>query len=83
MGKLVVFIIIFLLIGAFFIISQQNLDIKKKVDQQTFFKSFSSWLGQLGNNTIHLTASAVKLEWLPEKNSTGTENNSNNSTNPK
>ena len=80
MGKLLFFIIVFLLIGSFFVISQQNLDIKNKTDQQTFLKSFGSWLGQVGKNMVQVSSYAVKMAWLPEKNSTEILKNATNST---
>jgi len=70
MSKLLVFAVVFLLIGAFFIVSQQKLDLKEKQGQVTFLKSFGNWIGNIGKNTLKITANIIKLDWLPDTNST-------------
>ena len=83
MSKLLVFAVVFLLIGAFFIISQQKLDLKEKQGQAAFLKSFGNWIGNMGKNTLTITANIIKLDWLPDTNSTAnsTAKNLTNSTN--
>jgi hypothetical protein len=83
MSKILVFAVVFLLIGAFFIVSQQKLDLKEKQGQVTFLKSFGNWIGDIGKNTLTITANIIKLDWLPDTNSTvnSTAKNLTNSTN--
>jgi len=70
MRKLLIYIIIFLLIGAYIIQTAYNLDIKDKQDQKTFFKIFSGWMAKLYDNLKQITAMIINQEWVPETNKT-------------
>ena len=62
-------VIIFLLVGAFMIIKQNNLDVKENSeDRVSFAKKFSGWLFNIGKNIKDLTGEATKQEWLPKEN---------------
>jgi len=69
MGKILIGVIIFLVIGAFLIIKQNNLDLKEdSEDRVSFAKKFSGWLFNVGKNVKDLTGEATKQEWLPQEN---------------
>lgn len=69
MGKIMWIIIAFLIVGAFMIIKQNNLDVKNDPgDRVSFAKKFSGWIFNVGKNIKELTGEATKQEWLPSEN---------------
>ena len=44
-----------------------NLNLKRPEHRRTFFGKFSVWLIQVGRNTIKTVGYALKLDWLPDK----------------
>lgn len=69
MKKITIAIILFLLVGAFMIIKQNNLDLKEdSEDRISFAKKFSGWIFNIGKNIKELTGEATKQEWLPKEN---------------
>lgn len=58
-------VVIFLLIGAFFIISQNNLSMLEKENTLKFLSFYKSWLITTIGNAGSLTGHIIKLEWLP------------------
>jgi len=65
--KVFMFILIFLFIGAFFIISNENLKLNDKEDLNMFFKMYSGWFDQLLGNSKTAAGYVVKMEWLPDE----------------
>ncbi len=65
--KILLFILIFLLFGAFFIISENNLRLNSGDNLQEFFKLYISWIEGLIENTSSITGNVIKTQWLPEK----------------
>jgi hypothetical protein len=63
--KLLVFILILLLIGAFFIISQNNLALSQEGNLNKFVSLYGSWLVSTMKNIGSLSGYMVKMEWLP------------------
>ena len=59
------FTIKFLLIGVFFIISNNNLALSDVEDRQAFFEESGRWLKNVGLNIGEITTFVVKVEWLP------------------
>jgi len=57
--------VIFLLLGAFFIITNENIHLKNKSEINTFAKLYYNWFVKLGGNAKTLTAYVAKLEWMP------------------
>ena len=72
--KITIFVVMFLFIGAFFIVSQEKLALKNKENLSTFYSSYIAWLDSIFNNAKTATGYIIKLEWLP--NSTDTEDSS-------
>ncbi len=64
--KLLMLIVIFFLIGAFFIISQENLHISDSTELNKFNTAYVSWLEDLSENFKQVTGYVVKMDWLPE-----------------
>ena len=69
MKKVTIAVILFLLIGSFIIIKQNNLDVKEdSKDRISFVKKFTGWLFNIGKNIKDLTGQATQQEWLPKEN---------------
>jgi len=69
MKKLTIAILVFLLIGAYLIVKQNDLDLKsEQEDRVSFAKKFSGWVFNIGKNIKDLTGQATQQEWLPKEN---------------
>ena len=66
MKKLIILFIILLIIGAYLIKTNQNLDFENQQDQKTFLKLFTQWVSELFNNAKEVTSLVIKQDWLPE-----------------
>ncbi len=66
--KISILIVMFFLIGAFFIISNNNLKFTKAADRQQISNLYKAWLGSVAENTIGSVGYVTKMDWLPEKN---------------
>jgi len=64
--KIIVFIIMFLLVGATFIISENNLALKDAENRKKFGAMYMTWFDQLFENSKNLVGYVVRLDWLPE-----------------
>ncbi len=64
--KLFIFLIMFLFIGAFFIISQNNLALGNEGAFKSFVSLYENWLDRVYQNTLGISAYVAKLEWMPE-----------------
>ena len=64
--KIVLFIIIFFLLTAFFIISENKLALKEERKRGEFKQLYSDWLNKTLENFKSVTAHLVKLDWLPD-----------------
>jgi hypothetical protein len=60
-------IIIFLMIGALFIISTNNLALKDSGNFSKFIGMYVSWLGKVFENTKGISSNVIKMDWLPGK----------------
>ncbi|TKJ17856.1 hypothetical protein CEE44_05035 [Candidatus Woesearchaeota archaeon B3_Woes] len=75
MGKIILIVIIFLVIGGYLIKTNLNADFDESGDRVNFIKEFARWVFQLGKSTKNTVGYAVSQEWLPETNKTNiTEN---------
>mgnify|MGYP000552706382 CR=1 FL=1 len=63
--KLLMILAIFLLLGAFFIITNENINLKNPNEINNFAKLYYSWFIKLGGNAKTLTSYVAKLEWMP------------------
>lgn len=63
--KILMFIILFLLIGAFFIISNENIRLNNEENINLFFNLYGYWIDRLIDNTQNMGGYVIKMEWLP------------------
>lgn len=68
--KILMIVIMFFVIGALFIISENNLYMGKAEDSGKFSKLYSAWLDNIFSNIKSVTGYVINLDWLP-KNETG------------
>ena len=61
-----VFIVFFLLFGAFFIISENSIKLNNQESIKEFFDEYNEWLVKLTDNTKTVSGYVLKMEWLPE-----------------
>lgn len=65
--RILIFIIFFLLLGAFFIISENRLVLSEKDSYKTFLYLYLDWVKNIASNFKEITGEVVRLEWLPKK----------------
>ena len=61
------FLIMFLLIGGFFIISNEKIKLDSRENIDYFFKLYSKWIDKLVGNSKTVSGYVVKMEWLPNE----------------
>ena len=59
------FLIMFLLIGAFFIIANENIRLNNSENVDLFFSQYGEWIDSLFGNGKVVVGYVVKMEWLP------------------
>ncbi|MEK6820287.1 MAG: hypothetical protein AABX71_01100 [Nanoarchaeota archaeon] len=64
--KILIALIMFLFLAAFFIISENKLVLKNSEARQEFQKLYFSWMNNIFEDAKNLTSYVVKLDWLPE-----------------
>ncbi len=64
--KIIIAIIMFLCIGAFFIISQNTLALIEEKNMSEFVSLYKDWLSRTFNNIGSLTGHIVNMDWLPK-----------------
>jgi hypothetical protein len=57
----------FIFLGAFFIVSNNNLHLSDRQQLSQFGNLYSSWLGDIFDNVKSVTGYVAKFEWLPEE----------------
>lgn len=72
--KILMFFIFFLLIGAFFIISNEKIKMNSSENVNTFFEKYGDWMDDLAVNGKTVIGFIVKSEWLPDKEKAATGN---------
>ncbi len=65
------FFIFFLLIGAFFIISNENIKMDGPENIGLFFSKYAEWFDQLIGNSQNVAGYVVRSEWLPNEGKVG------------
>ncbi len=65
--KLPMIIMIFLLLGAFFIVSENHLALSDVEAREELGELYQDWLASLINNGKQITSYAVKMKWLPKE----------------
>jgi len=64
--KTLIFVILFLLIGAFFIISNENIKLNSSENVGLFFKEYGLWFDKLIGNGKTVAGYVIRNEWLPD-----------------
>ena len=64
--KIIIFVLMFLLIGALFIISENNLALKDADSRVRLKNIYISWVNKIFDNSKDLVGYVVKLDWLPK-----------------
>ena len=64
--KTLMFVILFLLIGAFFIISNENIKLNSRENVNLFFKEYGLWFDKLIGNVKTVVGYVIRNEWLPD-----------------
>ncbi|MBT4135493.1 hypothetical protein HOD75_03585 [archaeon] len=64
--KILMFLILFLFIGGFFIISNENIPLNNAENIGLFFELYAGWFDNLLDNGKSISGYFVKMEWLPE-----------------
>ena len=68
-NKIYLIIVIFLLMNAFFIISENNLKLNDPENIKVFMSAYVGWFKSIGNNLGTITGNAVDLTWIPTNSS--------------
>lgn len=58
---------IFFLLGALLIISNNNLALINRNNLKTFSDLYVGWLDDIYSNTYSLTGKIIQLDWLPKE----------------
>jgi len=64
--KILILVVMFLCIGAFFIISQENLRLNTSENVDKVISLYRVWLSSSLENVGSLVGNVVKMEWLPK-----------------
>ncbi len=64
--RVLLFIIKFFLIGAFFIVGNYNLALADDGNLKEFGVKYASWIESLAKNIFSVTSYVIKVEWLPQ-----------------
>lgn len=66
--KIFLFILVFFILSALLIVSNNNLAMSKQESYKKFFELYIGWLDNIYDNTQKISGEAVKMNWLPPKN---------------
>jgi hypothetical protein len=65
--KFLMFLLFFLFVGAFFIISNENLNLRENGNMGVFVGLYGNWLEGLVENSKVVSGYIVKMQWLPNQ----------------
>jgi len=63
--KVVIAVALFLILGALFIISENNLSLIQGENVSIFYELSVSWINNLYHNVLTLTGNVVEMKWVP------------------
>jgi len=63
--RIFMLVLMVLLLGAFFIISNENLSLGEPYESAEFQIKYYEWVGKIWGNVKSLTGGVVKSSWLP------------------
>ncbi len=64
--KIQIVLVKLIVLGALFIISNQNLHLAIPAERAVFFDAYYGWITNIINQIADVTGYVVKFEWLPE-----------------
>ncbi len=64
--RLMTLLVVFLLFGAFFIISEKKLYITNRDDLSALKTGYAEWLFSAFKGAVGFAGQAVRMEWLPD-----------------
>lgn len=64
--KILFFLLVFLLLGGFIIISNENLHILNEKEREKFGEMYLYWFDNLFDNFKGLTAYIINTNWIPD-----------------
>lgn len=66
--KFVMVVVILLLIGAFFIVSNENLHLRNGDEMGKFMSLYYNWFVELSGNAKTITSYVIDIDWMPKQN---------------
>ena len=63
--KVLMFVLLFLFVGGFFIISNENISLNSSENVSLFFDEYGGWIDSLFGNGKTVVGYVAKMEWLP------------------
>jgi len=63
--RVLVFVLVFLLLGAFYIVTSHNLSLKNPASFETILVKYLEWFPKIAENIVSITGHAIKLKWMP------------------
>ncbi len=64
--KFLIIVILFFVLSALFIISNNKLALYEKENVEKFSELYIDWINQVYENSQTITGYAVKMNWLPQ-----------------
>jgi hypothetical protein len=64
--KIQIIIVMFLLTGIFFIISNSNIHLNRSAEAKQFFVSYANWFIDLAHQSSSFTGYVINNNWLPK-----------------
>ena len=71
--RLLFFLLVFMLFGAFFVISEEGLRLNVEEDRGVFSGLYLNWLDNVFANGASITTNAIRENWLPGNGSNSSE----------
>lgn len=66
--KIIIIFVMFLFVGVFFIVSQNNLALNSSENIDEFILLYKGWVYEISENFKDITGHIVKMNWLPGEN---------------
>ena len=63
--KIYIFLVFFLLVGAFMIVSNNNLHLGQSEDFNVFMDSYYGWFFKIFDNFKTVSSNVIGIDWLP------------------
>ena len=63
--KIYFILVFFILLNAFFIISNNNLQINDAENLKEFLNLYFQWFSQIKNNLVEITGNVISQSWIP------------------